>query len=262
VGGNLFVRKPIIAGNWKMHGSQGQAQALSTTIKNGIGSYAITMDVILFPTFLYLASVQALLAPTAIMIGAQNLYIEAEGAFTGEVSGPMLVDVGCRYVLVGHSERRTIFQESLALVAAKFRAALIAGLQPILCVGETRIQREKGEAQQVIREQICTVMEKVDAMMLQRAVVAYEPVWAIGTGLTATPEQAQEMHAFIRELIARNDLDVAKTIRILYGGSVKADNAASLFAMPDIDGGLVGGASLDAGSFLEICAIANMRQEG
>jgi len=194
---------------------------------------------------------------SAILLGAQNLYLTAQGAFTGEVSGPMLADLGCRYVLVGHSERRALFHENLPLIAAKFKAALEFGLQPILCVGETKEEREQDKTHQVIETQINSVIEAVGIAAFKQAVIAYEPVWAIGTGLTATPKIADEVHAFIRTLIKQNNVDIADTIRILYGGSVKPENAAALFAMPNIDGGLVGGASLDANSFLSICKAAS-----
>jgi triosephosphate isomerase (TIM) len=253
------VRHLMIAGNWKMHGLQRQVQALTTAIKEGVTSYT-EIEVVLFPAFVHLNQVQALLTQTAVKVGAQNLYPAPQGAFTGEVSGPMLVDIGCQYVLVGHSERRMLFQEDLALVAAKCQAAVAVGLQPILCVGETKAQRERGETEAIIAEQIRTIIECVGVAALQQAVIAYEPVWAIGTGLTATPEQAQAVHAFIRHLVAQNNLDIAKAIRILYGGSMKADHAAPLLAMPDIDGGLVGGASLDADHFLAICARAHQQQ--
>ena len=200
---------------------------------------------------------KTLLGSSPVLLGAQNLYVGAQGAFTGEVSGPMLKDIGCEYVLIGHSERRTIFREELDLVTAKFKAALEAGLQPILCIGETREQRERGETEQIVKQQLDSVIAAAGINALSHAVIAYEPVWAIGTGLTATPEQAQAVHAYIRHTISQNNVDIAKTIRILYGGSMKADNAASLLAMPDIDGGLIGGASLDAKSFLAICAAAS-----
>jgi len=168
----------------------------------------------------------------------------------------MLVDFGCQYVLVGHSERRILFNEDLVLVAAKFKAAMKAGLQPLLCVGETLAQREKGETERVIKDQLESVLQDVGVEVFRRSIIAYEPVWAIGTGLTATPEQAQEVHLFIRDVLGRRSMEVANAMRILYGGSVKADNAAGLFAMPDIDGALVGGASLEAKSFLAICQAA------
>jgi triosephosphate isomerase len=250
------VRKSLIAGNWKMHGSLSQVKSLVDNIKQGAGAYT-DIDILVLPVFVHLALVHDLLSHTPVMWGAQNLYLGTQGAYTGEVSGPMLKELGCQYVLIGHSERRTIFREDLPLLAAKFKAALDAGLKPILCVGETRAQRENGETEAVVREQLESVIAFAGISAFAQAVIAYEPVWAIGTGLTATPEQAQEVHAYIRDLIAQNNVDIAKTIRILYGGSMKPDNAASLLAKPDIDGGLIGGASLDAGSFLAICAAAS-----
>lgn len=256
-----FVRKFLIAGNWKMHGSLGQINSLIDGIKQGTKAFS-DIDILVCPTLVHLAQVHQLLAHTPIMCGAQNFYMGQQGAFTGEVSGAMLKEIGCQYVLVGHSERRSIFQEDLSLVAAKFKSALDAGLKPILCIGETRAQRENGETQKVIQDQLTSVIELLGAAgftdaVRSGAVIAYEPVWAIGTGLTATPEQAQEVHAFIRAQLAQINVDMAKTIRILYGGSMKAENAAALLAMPDIDGGLIGGASLEATSFVAICAAAH-----
>lgn len=238
-----------------MNGSVSQVKTLIDEIKQGATAFS-GIDILVLPTFVHLMQVRDLLAHSPVMWGAQNLYTGTQGAFTGEVSGLMLKDLGCQYVLVGHSERRSIFQEELPLLAAKFKAAIDAGLKPILCVGETRAQREKGETQAVVREQLESVIKFAGIEAFEQAVIAYEPVWAIGTGLTATPEQAQEVHAFIRSLLAQNNVDIAKTIRILYGGSMKPENAASLLAKPDIDGGLIGGASLEAGSFLAICSAA------
>lgn len=250
-----MMRKPMVAGNWKMFGSLQQIRSLLDLIKHDIHAYS-AIDTVVFPPFVYLSQVKDLLIHSPIEWGAQNCYLGTEGAFTGEVSATMLVDTGCHYVLVGHSERRSLFHEESSLVANKFKAAIQAGLKPILCVGETQAQREQGETEHVIQTQIDTVIKLAGIASFRQAIIAYEPVWAIGTGLTATPEQAQEIHAFIRTLIGQNNVDIAKTIRIIYGGSVKPDNAASLFAMPDIDGGLVGGASLDAASFLGICEAA------
>lgn len=242
-----------------MHGSVSQVQALLEGIKQNAFS---DVEILVIPTFVHLMQASDLLAKTSIMLGAQNLYLGAQGAFTGEVSGTMLKELGCDYVLIGHSERRSIFHEDLHLVASKFKAAIEANLKPILCVGETKSQREKGETESVIQAQLDSVVQLLGAdafieAVKQGAVIAYEPVWAIGTGLTATPEQAQEVHAFIRQHLAKINVDMARTIRILYGGSMKPENAASLLAMPDIDGGLIGGASLDANSFLAICAAAH-----
>lgn len=254
------IRKPLIAGNWKMHGSQAQVQTLLSGIIRGADSFTTRVEIAVLPTFVYLPLANQLLtqaANTSVLLGAQNLYTGSQGAFTGEVSGAMLKDIGCHYVLIGHSERRAVFHESLDLVAAKFKAAFDAGLKPILCVGETQKEREDEQTERVIREQLASVIEFVGIDSFNRAVIAYEPVWAIGTGLTATPQQAQETHAFIREYLQQNNVDIAETIRILYGGSMKAENAQALLAMPDIDGGLIGGASLNADSFLAICAAAN-----
>lgn len=247
------MRKPLIAGNWKMHGSVSQVTTLLDGIKQGSGAYR-EIEILVCPPFVYLQQAHELLANSNIGLGAQNLYLNPQGAFTGEVSGSMLKDIGCEYVLIGHSERRTIFHEDLNLIAAKFEAALEVGLKPILCIGETRAERENGTTEAILRLQLESVIQAAGIEAFRQAVIAYEPVWAIGTGLTATPEQAQQAHAFIRQIISQNKVDIAETIRILYGGSMKADNAASLLAMADIDGGLIGGASLDAKSFLAICA--------
>ena len=246
------MRKPLIAGNWKMNGSTDAVAQLIGGIKQGMDE-CIEIDVLVLPTFVHLLQVKELIEDTRILLGAQNLYVGKNGAFTGEISGAMLADIGCRYVLVGHSERRSIFKDDLPLVAEKFKAAIDAGLHPILCVGETQAEREQGVTEQVLREQIESVIAVAGIDAFQHAVIAYEPVWAIGTGLTATSEQAQAAHHFIRELIRQNKVDIGGAIRILYGGSMKPDNAGSLLAMPDIDGGLIGGASLEASGFLKIC---------
>lgn len=252
------MRKPLVAGNWKMHGSMSQAKSLIETIKTKAKPELLSqIDILLCPPFLYLNLAHELIQNSTIQLGAQNLYLGAQGAFTGEISGVMLKDIGCRYVLIGHSERRHILKEDLSLVAAKFKAAIDAGLTPVLCVGETKEEREQAQTETVIAAQINSVMQLAGVDSFHQAVIAYEPVWAIGTGLTASPEQAEEVHAFIRTLIQKNNIDLAKTIRILYGGSVKAENAAALFAMRDVDGGLIGGASLDAASFLAICEAAS-----
>lgn len=254
----LFVRKPLIAGNWKMHGSLSQVTTLINGIKLGAVNYP-QIDMLVLPTFIHLTLVHQLLEKSPVLLGAQNLYLGEQGAFTGEVAGAMLVDAGCKYVLIGHSERRSIFNEDLILTAQKFKAAQAAGLIPILCIGETRAEREKGTTEQVVRQQLQAVIDAAGIDAFAQAVIAYEPVWAIGTGLTATPEQAQAVHAYIRQLIAQNNVDIGQAIRILYGGSMKPDNAAALMAMPDIDGGLIGGASLDAPSFLKICSAADVK---
>lgn len=249
------MRRKVVAGNWKMHGSRSQAKALMEGIKQGLPAHS-TIDTIVFPSFVHLPEAETILKNTPIAWGAQNMYLGESGAFTGEVSAPMLVDYGCRYVLVGHSERRQIFHEDLPLIAEKFKNALQFGLKPILCVGETLTQREQGQTREIIQQQLKSVIDLAGIQAFEKAIIAYEPVWAIGTGLTATPLQAQEVHEFIRSELAKFHVDTANRMQILYGGSVKADNAAGLFAMPDIDGGLVGGASLEVKSFLGICQAA------
>lgn len=249
------MRKKIVAGNWKMNGSRLQVQMLAEAIKKEANEFS-SVDIIVFPAFVYLQQIEEILADSLVAWGAQNLYLGSAGAYTGEVSGPMLVDYGCQYVLVGHSERRLLFHEDVNLVAAKFKSAQHFGLQPLLCMGETQEQYEQGQTENIIKQQLASVVEAVSIDAFRHGVVAYEPVWAIGTGLTATPEQAQTVHAFIRKLLAGYDAEVAQTVRILYGGSVKPENAKGLFSMPDIDGGLVGGASLDAKGFLAICRAA------
>jgi triosephosphate isomerase len=250
------MRKKIVAGNWKMHGSRAEAKALLLAVKEGARAYP-NISIVVFPSFVHLQLAETQLVDSLIAWGGQNIYLGESGAFTGEVSGSMLADYGCQYVLVGHSERRSIFHEDSVLVAEKFKTALQFGLQPMLCVGETLQQREQGNTEAVITEQLEAVLQLVGPEVFRQAVIAYEPVWAIGTGLTATPEQAQAVHSFIRSLLAQYQVDVSQVARILYGGSVKPDNAAQLFAMPDIDGGLIGGASLNAKSFLAICEAAS-----
>jgi len=216
----------------------------------------IPFDIVVCPPFVYLWEVARLLKASSIGLGAQSVCAEQVGAFTGESSAAMLKDVGCKYVIVGHSERRAIYKEDDALVARKFLATQSQGLIPILCVGETLEERERSQTMQVVSRQLTAVLDLAGVTALRAAVIAYEPVWAIGTGKNATPEQAQEVHAYIRAAIAARDAKIAADVRILYGGSVKAANARELFAMPDVDGGLVGGASLKADEFLKICAAA------
>jgi triosephosphate isomerase len=208
------------------------------------------------PAFIFIPEVAQILAGSSILLGSQNVADQASGAFTGETSGSMLREFGCTLAIVGHSERRIVYGESNELVAARYRQAIASGLTPILCLGETLEQREAGATLNVLEEQLGAVLSSAGVESLHQAVIAYEPVWAIGTGKTATTEQAQEAHAFIRARIARENPEVAEEIRILYGGSVNAGNAAALFSMPDIDGGLVGGASLDAAAFTTICQSA------
>lgn len=248
------MRRPLVAGNWKMHGSRSSIRELLDDITAGAGEPG-GVDIVVCPPFAYLDAVQSHLKGTAIAWGAQNLCAHAgPGAYTGEVSAAMLLDFGCRYVIVGHSERRNIYGESDAMVADKCAIALDTGLIPILCVGELLEERERGDTESVVGRQLEAVFNKLDdPKRLRGIVIAYEPVWAIGTGKTATPGQAQEMHNFIRRRIAAEDGAAAADMVILYGGSVKAANAAELFAMADIDGGLIGGASLQAQEFLSIC---------
>ncbi len=248
------MRRRIVAANWKMHGARAPNRQLLEAVKPSLQSLAGRMDIVLCPAFPHLDAVAAALAGSGIRLGAQNFHSLADGAMTGEVSCAMLVDAGVEFVIVGHSERRGNLGETDAQVAEKFAAAGASGLTPILCVGETLAQREAGETASVVSRQLFAVAERVGAAAFARAVIAYEPVWAIGTGKTATPAQAQAVHTQLRAELARRDGDIAENIRILYGGSVNAANAAELFAQADIDGGLVGGASLKAEEFITICA--------
>ncbi len=251
-----MARQYLVAGNWKMFGSSAANQTLVDGLHAGLGAVA-NVQVLVCPPAPYLAPVAQLAAGTTLLLGAQNLAAqEKEGAFTGEMLGAMLQDVGCSHVIVGHSERRALFGDTDAVVAQKVHAALSAGLVPILCVGETLAERESGETELVIARQLDAVLAINPLASLQVLVIAYEPVWAIGTGKTATPEQAQAVHAFIRGRIALVDAKLAGSLRLLYGGSVKPDNAAQIFAQADVDGGLIGGASLKAADFLAICAAA------
>jgi triosephosphate isomerase len=236
-----MTRTRLVAGNWKMHGSRASNEALLGALLREIPGSGSVECAVCVP-FPYLAQVSGLLSGSAIAWGAQNVSEHAQGAYTGEVSAAMLREFGCRYVLVGHSERRQLYGESDAQVAAKFAAARGAGLTPILCVGETLAEREAGRTQEVVGRQLDEVLKKAP---FEDAVLAYEPVWAIGTGRTATPQQAQEVHAFLRTRLSASS-------RIIYGGSVKAQNAAAIFGMPDVDGGLIGGASLVAADFIGI----------
>lgn len=246
--------RPLVAGNWKMHGTRESARTLSQAILAGLDGLD-GVDVAVCPSFVQIPEVAAVVAGSRLQLGAQTVADQDEGAFTGEVSAAMLGEFGCTLALVGHSERRHLYGESDALVARRFAAALRYDLIPVLCVGETLEQREAGDTQAIVGKQIDAVFELLGAGAFRQAVVAYEPVWAIGTGRTATPQQAQEVHAYIRQRIAEQDAAAAE-LRILYGGSVKSDNAAALFAQPDINGGLIGGASLKAEEFLAICRAA------
>lgn len=249
------MRQKLVAGNWKMHGGLKSNLQLLQDVVAGITNLQGVSVAVCVP-FPYLAQAQSVLAGTPVVWGAQNVSEQVQGAFTGEVSAPMLQDFSCRYVLVGHSERRALYGESDALVAEKFAVALASGLSPVLCVGETLVQREAGQTVEVVAAQMKAVLDRVGVVAFSGAVVAYEPVWAIGTGRTASSAQAQEVHAAIRSQIAKSDAKVAEGLQILYGGSVKPSNASELFAMPDIDGGLIGGASLVAADFLAICRAA------
>jgi triosephosphate isomerase (TIM) len=248
------MRRPVVAGNWKMHGTRAENALLVDALIEA--SDACPCDVVVCPPYVYLWEIHRQVKDSPVGLGAQNVSAESQGAFTGEVSAGMLKDVGCRYAIVGHSERRLLYREDDTLVARKFVAAQGAGLVPILCVGETLEERERGVTEQVVARQLDAVLAVAGIAAFARAIVAYEPVWAIGTGKNATPEQAQAVHAFIRTRIAARDATIAAGLRLLYGGSVKAANAAELFDQPDVDGGLVGGASLKADEFVRICAAA------
>jgi triosephosphate isomerase len=249
------MRRPIVVGNWKMHGTRAENARLIEALA---GHYPLDPagDCVVCPPAVYLQEVGRLLRDTPMGLGAQDVCADHQGAFTGEVSAAMLKDVGCEYAIVGHSERRLLYRESDQLVARKFAAAHSKGLTPILCVGEQLADREANRTSEVISRQLDVVLELCGAESFGNGIVAYEPVWAIGTGRNASPDQAQEVHAFIRARIAARDARIAAATRILYGGSVKAGNAAELFAMPDVDGGLIGGASLKADEFLAILAAA------
>lgn len=265
------IRRPFVAGNWKLNGSRATSLALVSAVGDALAALGLDppalaapeapVDVLICPPYVYLAELAGLAARHQLKLGAQDVAVEDAGAFTGEVSAPMLREVGCQYVIVGHSERRALFGDTDERVAGKVLAALRAGLAPIVCVGETLAERDAGQTLAVVRRQLAAVFSAMESARIagaawQGLAVAYEPVWAIGTGRTATPEQAQEVHADIRATVARRDATISGAIRILYGGSVKASNARDLFAMRDIDGGLIGGASLQAAEFVGICKAA------
>lgn len=247
------MRRSLVAGNWKMNGSRQAAEHLLRGLVSGLGQGRNGLDIVICPPSVFLPMTERLLAGSELISGAQNVYCESSGAFTGELSAGMLAEFSVRYVIIGHSERRNLFGETDALVAAKFRALQSAAVIPILCVGETWEQRRQGLAEKIVGDQLKAVIGGLTEAELATAVVAYEPVWAIGTGQTATPAQAQQMHEFIRAVLAEENPQAADCTRILYGGSVNAGNAAELFAQPDIDGGLVGGASLQAEEYIRIC---------
>lgn len=251
------MRRPLLAGNWKMNGTRESVEALLLGLKQGALNLS-QLDLAVFPPYVFIPAVGETLKGSSITWGAQNLSSSEKGAFTGEVSGSMLKDFGCEYVIVGHSERRTLLGETNQTVAAKFWQALNWGLKPILCVGETEAEREAGKTLKIIEEQLAAVLSLDDNHPgLDQAIVAYEPLWAIGTGKNASPEQAQEVHAALRAQLKSHRDSLSDGVRIIYGGSVKADNAAAIFAMPDIDGALVGGASLQAESFIAIGQLCN-----
>jgi triosephosphate isomerase len=251
------MRRAMVAGNWKMYGTRSEAQALVKGIVAGAHE-AGEVELAVFPPFIYLDQAQRELADTPVAWGAQNISSEKNGAFTGEVSASMVAEFGCQYVIIGHSERRLYYAEDDKVVAAKYLRAIEANLRPIVCVGETLAEREAGQTLAVVERQLGAILALENtAETLYNTVVAYEPVWAIGTGQTATPGQAQAVHRFLREQVAKRDEKLAKALRILYGGSVKRDNAAELMAQPDVDGGLVGGASLDYKHFLDIARLCN-----
>jgi len=253
------MRRKLVVGNWKMHGSRTQVRQLIEGV--AIGSVGLKkVEIAVAPTLLHIGLAAELCAREDaghLKLAAQNLVAEPAGAFTGEVSAPMLAEYGVNYVIVGHCERRGIFAETDQVVAAKFKATQASGLIPILCIGESLAQREAGTSAEVVLEQLNAVIEAAGIESLQSAVLAYEPIWAIGTGKTASKEQAQEIHRVLREHIAKSNTAVAQSIRILYGGSVNAANATELFSQVDIDGGLVGGASLKVEEFVSICKSAD-----
>jgi len=250
------MRQPLVAGNWKMNGSRESIEVLLGGLKSGIGAVNVAEVAVCAPS-IYLLDVQSQLQGTAIAWGGQDLSTETSGAFTGEIAASMLTDFGCKFVIVGHSERRAYHAESDETVARKYAAARAAGLIPILCVGETLDEREQGITEAVVARQLDAVIELEGVAALAEGVLAYEPVWAIGTGKTATPEQAQAVHAYLRARVADHDAAVAEGLRIIYGGSMKPGNAAELMSNADIDGGLIGGAALKAEDFLGICTAAN-----
>jgi len=245
------MRKTIVAGNWKMNASKESVNSLINGILSGMNG--VSSDVIVCAPFPYFSQVESLINGSNLMLGAQNLNVNSGGAFTGEVSADMIMDFGAQHVIVGHSERRSLYGETSAVVAEKTKAAIDAGLIPLLCIGESLEERESGNTEAVVAEQLNAVISLLGIDAFDGVIIAYEPVWAIGTGLTATPEQAQSVHLFIRNLLAVNSKSIAQKTPILYGGSMNAGNASDLISCPDIDGGLIGGAALKAEDFLQIC---------
>lgn len=251
------MRQKLVVGNWKMHGSRAQVTELLAGIVRGSGSVSGKMEIGVCPTNLHIALAADSIAGSELKLGAQNVHFEEQGAFTGEVAAAMLAEFGVSYVLVGHSERREIFAESDQFVARKFVAVQAQAMTPILCVGETLEQRQANATAEVVLSQLDAVIEIAGIDCFAQAVIAYEPIWAIGTGQTASPAQAQEVHRLIREHLGKHNKELAEGIRLLYGGSVKSSNAADLFSQADIDGGLIGGASLEAEEFISICKSAD-----
>ena len=245
------MRKTIIAGNWKMNANKGSVKSLIGGILSGMDG--VNSEVLVCVPFPYLSQVESLIEGSNLKLGAQNLNINSSGAFTGEVSADMIKDFGAKHVIVGHSERRSLYGETSSVVAEKTKASLDSGLTPLLCVGESLEHREAGKTEAVVEEQMNAVIELLGIDSFHNIIVAYEPVWAIGTGMTATPEQAQAVHLFIRNLLGKSSENVAQKTPILYGGSMNAGNAVELISCPDIDGGLIGGAALKAEDFLQIC---------
>ncbi len=251
----MSERQALVAANWKMNGNLASMKPLVDAIKSGLPDTR-DVDVAICAPYLYLQELEQRLQGTGIAVGAQNVSEHESGAFTGEISTTMLNDFDCHFIIVGHSERRSLYAESDELVADKFARVQSAAMVPILCIGELLSEREAGNTEEVVARQLDAVLNKSGIAAFSQAVIAYEPVWAIGTGKTASKEQAQEVHEFIRQRLAQQDSTIAAGIRILYGGSVKADNAEELFSMTDVDGGLIGGASLKANDFLAICQAA------
>jgi len=250
------MRQPLVAGNWKLNGNKQSIEKLLQGVLGGMRDVK-KAEVAVCAPYIYIPQVADMLKNSTVSYGSQNISEYESGAYTGEISATMLQEFGCKYAIVGHSERRSIYGETDEQVANKFVASQKAGIRPILCVGELLEEREAGETESVVARQLDAVVDKAGIEAFKDAVIAYEPVWAIGTGKTASPDQAQDVHAFIRQRLAKQSAEIAATVQILYGGSVKPDNAESLFAQADIDGGLIGGASLDAAGFLAICCAAN-----
>ncbi|MBD5769686.1 triose-phosphate isomerase [Marinomonas colpomeniae] len=249
-----MIRQKIVAGNWKMNGTKESIMTLVNGLLEMDGSDA---EIVIAPSFPYLSQVNDLVDGSCLVLAAQNISDEVKGAYTGEVSASMLGDFGVKYVLIGHSERRSIYRETDDVIATKVKVALEFGLTPMLCIGETLEERESNQTLLVCERQIQAVIAEVGIKEFEKMVIAYEPVWAIGTGLSASAEQAQEVHCSIRAFLAKSSESVAQKVQILYGGSVKASTSSALFQMPDVDGALVGGASLDAKEFIEIVKTAS-----